>query len=44
VDIEKENQKRRGSGTKKTMKKMNKNEHHRQHQHQSRALKPWLGA
>lgn len=44
VDIEKENQKRRGSGTKKTMKKMNKNEHHHQHQHQSRALKPWLGA
>ena len=44
VDIEKENQKRRGSGTKITMKKMNKNEHHRQHQHQSRALKPWLGA
>ncbi|CAL6407591.1 unnamed protein product [Bathycoccus prasinos] len=44
VDIEKENQKRRGSGTKKTMKKMNKNEHHCQHQHQSRALKPWLGA
>jgi len=44
VDIEKENQKRRGSGTKITMKKMNKNEHHHQHQHQSRALKPWLGA
>ena len=44
VDIEKENQKRGGSGTKKTMKKMNKNEHHHQHQHQSRALKPWLGA
>ena len=44
VDIEKENQKRGGSGTKKTMKKINKNEHHHQHQHQSRALKPWLGA
>lgn len=44
VDIEKENQKRGGSGTKKTMKKMNKNEHHHQHQQQSRALKPWLGA
>ena len=44
VDIEKENQKRGGSGTKKTMKKMNKNEHHHHQQHQSRALKPWLGA